>query len=222
MRGCRGHLMTFTMRRYPVQLIDVIELANGSRVTVRPVLPQDAELQSAFFHALSDEDRYFRFMTRFGKLPEGLAERFADIDYRGHMALIAEIFIGDVQTMIGEARYIVDACDPSACECAIAVADNWQRMGLARALLARLLSHAAASGIRRMVGDTICSNTAMIELARKTGFSVERNPKDKELWRLEKSLTAFDHHKKCVPPPARAPCDSGMLLSKDQTRAGAG
>jgi acetyltransferase len=75
--------------RYPTHLIDVVQLANGSRVVVRPVLPQDAEMQHLFVRSLSDEARYFRFMTRLSELSEAMAERFTSIDYRSHVALIA-------------------------------------------------------------------------------------------------------------------------------------
>jgi len=37
--------MTYTIARYPVHLIDVVTVANGGRVTIRPSLPQDLELQ---------------------------------------------------------------------------------------------------------------------------------------------------------------------------------
>ena len=37
--------MTYSLPRYPVHLIDVVRVADGSRVTIRPTLPQDAELQ---------------------------------------------------------------------------------------------------------------------------------------------------------------------------------
>jgi hypothetical protein len=89
--------------RYPVHLIDVVRVADGSRVTIRPTLPQDVELQRAFFRSLSVEGRYRRFMTRLNELPETLAERFASIDYRSHLALLAEVFEDGRETMIGEA-----------------------------------------------------------------------------------------------------------------------
>ena len=55
--------MTYTIPRYPVHLIDVVRVADGSRVTIRPTLPQDVELQRQFFRTLSAEGRYCRFMT---------------------------------------------------------------------------------------------------------------------------------------------------------------
>lgn len=84
--------MTYTISRYPVHLIDVVRVADASRVTIRPTLPQDVELQREFFRTLSAEGRYCRFMTRLNELPEALAQRFACIDYRSHLPLLAEVF----------------------------------------------------------------------------------------------------------------------------------
>lgn len=181
--------MTYTIARYPVHLIDMVRVADGSRVTIRPTLPQDADLQRRFFRSLSAESRYCRFMTRLRDLPETLAERFKSIDYRTHLALLAEVFDeGGHETMIGEARYIVDERDPTTCEFAIAVADAWQAYGIARALLARLERQAAVSGIRRMVADTLITNRAMQRLAARAGYAIRVSPEDAGLATLEKVL----------------------------------
>ncbi|MGA7233838.1 MAG: hypothetical protein WBX95_23270, partial [Xanthobacteraceae bacterium] len=94
--------MTYTIPRYPVHLIDIVVAANGRRVTIRPMLPQDLELQREFFRALSDNARYCRFMTPFNELPDALAQRFGQIDYLGHLALLAEVFEDRGETMVGE------------------------------------------------------------------------------------------------------------------------
>jgi acetyltransferase len=175
--------------RYPTHLIDVVRLANGSRVVVRPPLPQDCELQRVFVRTLSEEARYFRFMTRLSELSEAMAERFTTIDYRTHLALIATVFADARETMIGEARYVVDEGSDAVCEFAVAVADAWQRMGLARTLLSRVAGHAAASGSRRIVGDTVSNNRAMLALANGTGFALARKREDGRLVRLVKDLS---------------------------------
>lgn len=181
--------MTYTIPRYPVHLIDVVRVADGTSVTIRPTLPQDVELQREFFRTLSAEGRYCRFMTPLNELPEALAQRFASIDYCSHLALLAEVFEDGLETMIGEARYVVDEHDPATCEFAIAVANGWQARGIARTLLDRLERQAAASSIRRMVADTLLVNKAMIGLAARTGYAVRANREDAALARLEKSLT---------------------------------
>jgi acetyltransferase len=175
-------------------LIDVVQLANGGRVVVRPALPQDCELQRAFVRTLSDEARYFRFMTRLSDLSEAMAERFTSIDYRSHMALIVTVFADAGETMIGDARYVADEGGGAVCEFAVAVADAWQGMGLARRLLQRLTSQAATSGLRRMVGDTVSTNKAMIALAKSTGFAVSRKREDGRLVRLVKDLSPCAQH----------------------------
>jgi len=180
--------MSCTILRYPVHLIDVLQLGDGRRITIRPTLPQDAELQRGFFRLLSAEARYCRFMTRFSEPPEALIDRFTNIDYHNHVALLAEVFDNGSEIMIGEARYAVDASDPCACEFAIAVTDDWQAQGIGRALLDRLEREAAASGIRRMVGDTLLANKAMVRFARRAGYAVSASRDDPTLARLEKSL----------------------------------
>ena len=181
--------MTRTTRWYPVHLIDVVHVADGGRITIRPTLPQDVELQRAFFRALSAESRYGRFMTRLRELPDTLAERFANIDYRHHLALLAEVFDeAGHETMIGEARYVVDERDSTTCELAIAVADEWQCRGIARALLERLERQAVASGIRRMIADTLITNRAMHGLLSRAGFATSASREDADVSRLEKVI----------------------------------
>jgi acetyltransferase len=187
--------MTYTMPRYPVHLIDIVVAANSRQVTIRPMLPQDLELQREFFRALSDNARYCRFMTPFNELPDALAQRFGQIDYRGHLALLAEVFedrgetmVGE--TMVGEARYVVDEHDQSICEFALAIADEWQACGIGRALLQRLERQAARSGIRRMAADALFANKAMLGLAAHSGYALKTNRDDARLVRLEKQLSA--------------------------------
>ena len=182
--------MTYTIARYPVHLIDVVRLIDGSRITIRPTLPQDLELQREFFRSLSTEGRYRRFMVPLNELPEVVAQRFISIDYRSHVALLAEVFDDGREIMIGEARYVVDERDPSTCEFALAVADDWQGRGIGRVLLARLEREAAASGIRRMLADTLYDNKAMRALAASSGYTVRANREDARLVRLEKQLSA--------------------------------
>jgi acetyltransferase len=85
----------------------------------------------------------------------------------------------------------VDAHDPVTCEFAIAVADNWQACGIGRALLTRLEREAAASGIRRMLADTLYDNKAMRGLATSSGYAVRANREDARLVKLEKQLSAW-------------------------------
>jgi acetyltransferase len=173
---------------YPLHLTGVVRLADGTRVTLRPVLPEDGELHRRFFRSLSPRSRYCRFMSRLTELPEPLVERFTDVDYTSHLALLATISQCGAEVMIGEARCVAERDDPDRAEFAIAVADAWQRQGIALALMERLERQAAASGFRQLVADTLVSNGPMLGLAQRAGYAITANPEDRELARLQKQL----------------------------------
>ena len=164
-------------------------LADGRRVSVRPSLPPDIDLLRAFFRALSDQARYDRLMSTLGELSERMARRFTDIDQVRHVALLAYATNAVSQSVVGEAGYILSTDDAGSAEFALAVAPDWQGLGLARALLARLSGQAAAAGVRRLVADTLAGKAAMLELARAAGFTVSGNGVDRRLLRLVKELS---------------------------------
>ena len=47
---------------YPTQLESDWQLADGTDIIIRPIRPEDAELEQAFVHNLSEESRYFRII----------------------------------------------------------------------------------------------------------------------------------------------------------------
>src|SRR5262245_59874606 len=97
--------MLYQIHRSPADLIDLARLRDGQRVLVRPALPQDEDITSAFFGNLPPRARYDRFMAPMANLPPALIKRFTHIDYASHLALVAEIFADGRETVIGEARY---------------------------------------------------------------------------------------------------------------------
>jgi acetyltransferase len=180
--------MLYQIHRYPADLIDVVRLAGGKRVVIRPVLPQDADLTSDFFGNLPAIARYERFMSPMRNLSPDLVKRFTDIDYTSHLALVAEVFEEGREIVVAEARYVRVTNDPSVAEFAVSVADQWQGMGLASHLLSKLLHRASADGVRRMTGETLATNDKMLHLARKAGFTARRSPDARGVMLLEKMV----------------------------------
>jgi acetyltransferase len=180
--------MLYQVHRYPADLIDVVGLADGRRVLIRPVLPQDEALTSAFFGSLPARARYERFLAPVRDLPPELVKRFTNIDYASHLALLAETFAGGNETVVAEARYARDGGDASVAEFAVSVAEDWQGRGLASRLLAKLLCRAASAGIARVVGETLATNAPMLHLARKAGFTAAPSREARGVMRLEKVL----------------------------------
>ena len=198
--------MSYTIERYPTRWIDVWHLPGGRRVTVRPVLPQDAELEQAMVRALSPASRYQRFFAPIRELPQGWLERLTQIDYRRQLALLAETFVGEQALAVAEARYVVDASGREG-EFAVVVADEWRHLGLARRLLQALMRHAAEAGLQRIAGDVLSTNHAMLSLASSLGFQVLRHPDGgAQVLRVQKALSPADSE--AVRPTAPAPSAS--------------
>lgn len=182
--------MSWTIEHYPTRWIDVWPLPDGRRVTVRPVLPQDAELEQAMVRALSPASRYQRFFVPIRELPQGGLERLTQIDCHRQQAFIVETFVGDQALAVAEARYVVDASGEEA-EFAVVVADDWRQLGLARRLLQHLMDSAAGAGLQRLTGDVLAINHAMLSLARSLGFRVQRHPDGgAQVLRVERTLQA--------------------------------
>ena len=177
---------------YRFDLVEKVELANGHAVTVRPILPLDAAKFQGFVKRLSPASRNFRFLSGLRELSEDVLERLTRIDYRTHMALVAEIVRDGSAILIAEARYVVDT-DSKSAELAVAVADDWHGLGLAKSLLCRLHDIATVAGVRRLTGETLMSNQRILELARKSGYSIRCHPASACLARLEKTLVATEH-----------------------------
>jgi GNAT superfamily N-acetyltransferase len=181
--------MLYQIHRYPADLIDVVSLAGGRRVVVRPVLPQDEAVTAEFFGSLPGRARYDRFMSPMRNLPPDLLKRFTSIDYCDHLALVAEVFEEGRETVVAEVRY-ARGKDPSEAEFAVSVAEDWQGLGLASLLLGKLLHRAATAGVRRVTGETLATNDKMLHLARKAGFAIRPSPDARGVMLLERELDA--------------------------------
>jgi len=160
--------------RYPFELVESHRLKSGRLVLVRPIHPQDETLVQSFVRGLSPRSRYYRFHNAIRELDPRMLHAATHVDYRRHLALIAEWFDGDAEVEIGAARYFVRK-DGATAEFAIAIADAWQRQGLARHLLQRLMAIAEQRGLERFEGDVLEENHAMVGLALDLGFEVHEH-----------------------------------------------
>lgn len=162
---------------YPNYLLTNHSLANDLDIVIRPIRPEDAEIEQEFFRHLSSQSKYFRFFEDLKELSLPMLMRFTQIDYDREMGLIATHRNKDIEIMIGEARYIMNA-DMETCEFAIVIADTCQKQGVGSLLLASLLQAAAMRGIKKMMGVVLADNIPMLKLATKLGFIISTSDED--------------------------------------------
>jgi GNAT superfamily N-acetyltransferase len=189
---------------------DILRLRSGKSVTVRFVEPQDATALQGYFRSLTVSSRYNRFLGAVSELPQIILDQFIHVGEGERFSVIATMMIDGIETIVGEARYAFDA-DRRSFEFGLSVADNWHGQGIGSALLGNLQCRAAAFGAKRLFGDTLRSNGAMIALARKAGFALTHNPDDWKLLRFEKQIELA---------PQEIPCASWRLAAESMTLSG--
>ena len=156
---------------------------------IRPIEPADLELERRFVAGLSPRSRYLRLLSGRELMP-GELERWTRVEPCCEIALIALVAINGVEEEVGVARCAVEDAQEGRWDFAIVIADAWQRRGIGKALLRRLLSGAADAGVAIMSGITLAENHAMVALARNLGFRARREDGDATLIRLELRLRA--------------------------------
>ncbi|WP_207817713.1 GNAT family N-acetyltransferase, partial [Pseudomonas sp. 74_A] len=110
--------------------------------------------------------------------------------YDRELALIATTVVDGAERQMGVARYVRGDTPGTAqvAEFAIVIGDAWQHHGLASKLMRKLIDAARAAGVRQLADITLYDNTAMLALARKLGFSVQRDPGNPNVTRLRLAL----------------------------------
>ena len=197
---------------------DLIRLNSGQLLTLRFAEPEDAEALQDYFRRLSAQSRYSRFLGGISELPRVELDHFVHAGELDRFSILATTATkaGDSnvsETIVGEARYGVEATSGKL-EFGLSVADGWQGLGVGRVLLSNMECRAAASGAEAVFGETLRTNTAMIALARKSGYRFSSLPVDGRLVLFEKALEA-----PAMPCVTARLAAEGLVLSALHSRA---
>ncbi|MGZ8243921.1 bifunctional acetate--CoA ligase family protein/GNAT family N-acetyltransferase [Methylomagnum sp.] len=161
-----GHM---AIHPYPLHLVSRVQLCDGTDITIRPIRPEDAEMEQAFVRQLSPEAKFFRFMNSLQELSQDLLIRLTQLDYDRELALIATVAGEGGETELGVARYFTNP-DGQTAEFALVIADGWQRRGLGMRLMSCLIEAAREKGFRYLQGEVLASNVKMLALMKRLEF----------------------------------------------------
>jgi GNAT superfamily N-acetyltransferase len=152
--------------RFGTDYEETHRLADGTRVRLRLLRPDDRAKLLAGFERLSDESRYARFFTAMPRLSDATLDRLLATDGWNHVAIAAEAGDQPPETAegLGVARFIRLAEAEDIAEAAVAVVDHMQHRGLGTLLLARLAAAAHERGIRHFRAEVMRTNQAMVSL----------------------------------------------------------
>jgi ribosomal protein S18 acetylase RimI-like enzyme len=141
--------------------VRTLEPAAGPTLQVRPLRHGEARTVMRLFERLSERSRRARFNGAKPCLTRSELRRLASIDRDRH-ALVAYAD-GDPEP-VAIARLVRDG---RSAEVAFAVADEYQRHGIASALVGELVADARAAGITEISGLVARDNPAALAVLRR-------------------------------------------------------
>ena len=147
-----------------------LELQDGTKIHVRPIIPDDEPLLHEAVAAMSERTVYFRFFSPLKRLPDAMAHRLAVVDCKDRFAIVGTSHRPTgKERILGVARYDRVAGTDVA-EVAVAVIDEVQHRGLGRQLLTILAKVGREHGIKTFSLIVLPENQEMLGLLRKMGW----------------------------------------------------
>jgi acetyltransferase len=165
------------IRPYPSSYVAKWTSSGGAVVTFRPIRPEDEPKIARFHNTLSDRSVYMRYFHQIPlstRVSHERLTRVCFIDYDREMVFVAESTNGEIVAVgrLTRERDLTDA------EFALLVSDAWHARGLGTELLRRLVDFGRHEGIRRITGEILSENRAMIEICNTLGFETRYSPED--------------------------------------------
>ena len=173
-----------------------IDMTDGRSMCLRPLKASDESHIEAGILALSDRSRYLRFFSNFKHAPQSVLDRLTDFGDH-HIAWGAVDNSLPNQPPIAAAHLIhLNDMPIGIGELAIAVLDDYQSQGVARALTWCLFQDAAEHNYHEAILDVLAENHAGVSLfkwmgGRVTGRSTNVIHMGKKIFEATKKLESY-------------------------------
>ncbi len=161
---------------YPKELITKFTMKDGKKALIRPISPEDEELEAEMFKTFSRKTQKHRFFHVIKNITHEMLQRYTQIDYDREIALIAEIEENKKKKMAGLVRLVADAYNETA-EFSVVVADPWQGKGLGNKFTDYILEIARKRGINKVWAKFLSDNEKIKNIFEKRGFRMSKRGK---------------------------------------------
>jgi acetyltransferase len=168
-------LPRLAIRPYPLQYVSEWTARDGTKITFRPVRPEDEPLMVKFHESLSDRSVYMRFLH-----PMLLSQRAAHVrlsrichgDYDREITLVADRYdAGPDGLRILAASRMSKIHGSNQARFSLLVSDCCQGMGIGKELMRRMIDVARQEKLSRLEAIMTPDNHAMRRLCESFGFS---------------------------------------------------
>ncbi|MEM7444964.1 MAG: bifunctional acetate--CoA ligase family protein/GNAT family N-acetyltransferase [Pseudomonadota bacterium] len=168
------------VRPAPRNLNRDIQLNDGRKMLLRPILPEDEPQLRDMINRSTATDIRLRFFTPMQSISHEMAARLSQIDYDREMALVATdpaSADSGARAIRGVVRLAADP-DGEQAEYGIMVESDLKGRGLGHRLMTAIVDYAKQRGLKRIVGEVLRENASMLKMAEEFGFARRRHPDD--------------------------------------------
>jgi acetyltransferase len=176
----------FAVRPYPSQWQRHIEVNDGWRVFVRPILPEDEPRIYDLLRHVTSQDLRLRFFAPIKEFTHQFIARLTQLDYARAMAFVA--FDEATNEMVGVVRIHSDSIYETG-EYAILLRSDLKGRGLGWALMQLMIEYAKTEGLKAISGDVLQDNTMMLKMCQEIGFEVKSDPLEHSICNVKLALT---------------------------------
>lgn len=173
----------------------MLRLPDGRELWLRPVHPADAGPIAGAFELLTEDEVRRRYLHPVKALSPDYLAQLVNPPPGDAFAVVAAEPLPPGEALVGAVARLTHDPDHDSAEFAILVSHFIAGQGVGLALMHRLIEWAEAHGIRRVWGDVMDDNAAMVALAQSVGFRREHGTGSPGLLRVTLDLA----------PPRRAP-----------------
>jgi acetyltransferase len=146
--------------------------ASSTGMRIRPIRIGDRDELSRFYARLSPDSRLARFLAVSRGIGEDASVLLCRPDHEHREGFVAEPLDAD-QDVPGIVGHIcVEPGEFGVMEMAVAVADEWQRQGIGRALLLAVVEWARDHGIGLVQASMLATNSGVLALIASIGRPV--------------------------------------------------
>jgi len=170
------NLPKLAIRPYPIQYVGTWTAKNKTKVTIRPILPEDEEMMVKFHATLSDRSVFLRYLQPMILQERVVHDRLSHIchcDYDREIALVTEGKNENGETVIMGVVRLSKLHGTDEARLSILISDLYQGMGLGEELIHRMMDIAKDEHLNGLSAVLTDDNQVMRHVFEKLGFSIE-------------------------------------------------
>jgi acetyltransferase len=169
-------LPKLAIRPYPIQYVGTWTAKDRTKVTVRPIMPEDEALLAKFHAVLSDRTVFMRYLQPIMLQERVMHERLARIchvDYDREIALVAETTDESGERSVMGIVRLSRIHATNEARLSILIGDPYQGIGLGGELVRRGVDVARKERMDRLSAILTDDNLMMKHIFAKIGFSMQ-------------------------------------------------